>query len=391
MGPALRVCYLTFPPERYSGAVFHAFWLAEKLAAVGVRVEFLAAAHEPRPARTRMRGFDVHYVRVPAWLGSYRELAYWPGLAAFFRRHRFDVVHVHSCAYAHVFAALAARLSRAGSVGTVMQQGTDLAPRGRIEVRLHRTLLRRFDRVVPISDETWAEALAVGLDPARLSKIPIGVDVDRFQPASPERRACARARFGLPQDESVASYVGTFSERKNVLWLVEAWLASRPAKDGARLLLVGDAGDDAGDREMRAKIERRVDAAQDAIRWIPFVSEIEDVYAASDLFLLASSREGMPSVVTQAMASGLPVLSTPVAGVSELLGSHGERGRLFGFDDVAAFHAGLDALLGDPVLRRTVGEAAREHVIARCSLDRVAAAYLDLYRSVAGRNRGAIA
>lgn len=379
----LRICYLTYPPERYSGAVFHAFWLAEKLAPQGVEVEFLAFARDARPGRTAMHGFSVNYLRMPQWLGSYGELAFWPQLVAFFRRERFDVVHVHSFGYLEAFAAVAARLSRTASMGTIMQQGSDLGYSGWFETPVKYRLLRAFDRVVPISDETLAEALAVGLAADRLTKIPIGVDVDRFRPASPERRRGLRARFGLPPDAPVVSYVGAFSERKNVVWLVDEWLESRPAAEGARLLLVGDVANDPDGVEVRRQVERRVDAAPERIRWIRFVPDVEEVYAASDVFVLASLAEGMPSVVPQAMASGLPVLSTPVAGVPELLGRNGERGFLFGFNDREGFHSSLERLLADDALRRALGRAARRHTIAHCSLDGVATAYLDLYREVA--------
>lgn len=387
----LRICYLTYPPERYSGAVFHAFWLAEKLAPRGVEIDFLSFTREARPRRSEMRGFPVHYLRMPEWLGSYGELAFWPQLARFFRRERFDVVHVHSCGYLESFAAVAAGLNGTASIGNIMQQGSDLAPAGRLAAPLHRRLLRAFDRVVPISDETYAEALAVGLPPARLTQIPIGVDTERFRPTSAEERQRLRAGLGLPADAVVVSYVGAFSERKNVVWLVDSWLASRSAADGAHLLLVGDVANDPDGHEVRRQVERRLAEAGERIHWIRFVDEIERIYAVSDAFVLPSLREGMPSVVLQAMASGLPVLSTPVAGAPELLGRNDERGLLFGFGDEPGFHTGLERLLGDPALGATLGRAARDYVLDHCSLDRVAADYLALYRKLARRGSAPLA
>lgn len=380
----LRVCFLTYPPDRYSGAVFHAIWLAEKLATLGVEIEFLALTPDDRPPRGVVSGFPAHYLRRrPGWRGAYPELSFWPQLIRFFRRERFDVVHLHLCFYLEAFAAVAARLAGTASVANVMQQGSDLARMGRFETPIHRRLLRFFDRIIPISEETYAEALGIGVDGSRLVKIPIAVDTNRFRPATPELRRALRARYHLPLDAPVVSYVGAFSERKNVVWLLDAWLESEAAREGAHLLLVGDVANDPEGPEVRRQVEARIRQAADRVHWIPFVREIEEVYAASDVFVLPSLREGMPTVVLQAMASGLPVLVTPASGVPEVVGESGERGRIFGFNDREGFHAGLEALLGDEERRRAIGSRAREHVVAHYSLDGIARRYQALYEEVA--------
>lgn len=292
-----RVCFLTYPPERYSGAVFHAFWLAEKLAAQGVEVEFLAVVSDARAARERVRGFTTHYVRRgPRWLATFPEVAVWPRLLRFFRRYRFDMVHIHMCCYLEVFAGLAARWAGTASIANIMQEGSDLAYSGRLETPIHHQLLRRLDRIVPISDETHAEARGIGIPEDRLVKIPIGVDVQRFRPAPPERRRILRERYGLPGDATVLSYVGAFSDRKNIVWLLDAWLESSAARAGVHLLVVGDVANDPEGDEVRRHVERLLRSTERPIHWIRFVPEIEEVYAVSDLFVLPSLREGMPSV-----------------------------------------------------------------------------------------------
>lgn len=376
------------PPGAYSGATFHALWLAEKLAALEVHVEFLSFVNggAGRPAHPpTAEGFRAHYLRKR--FGRYPELLLWPELALFFQlRRRFDVVHTHSCGYFESFVGVAARLAGMGSIANIMLQGSDLGPTGRREAPLRNRLARAFDRIVPISAETRQEALRAGFEPSRIVQIPIGVDVDRFHPVAPAARAELRARYGLPPDVPVVAFVGAFNARKNVVWLLDAWAHRPPALGAARLLVVGDAVHDPDGGEIRRQVVERLGRLGRAASWIPFERHIERIYAASDALVLPSLAEGMPTVVLQAMASAIPVVTTPVSGTWELVGERSERGWLFGYNRRDELWKALrDALLGDADHRVAVAHAAREHVVAHHSIDAIARRYRDLYASVRRR------
>lgn len=385
-GSPLRVCFLTMPPGRYSGATFHAIWLAQELARWNVEVEFLAFSREARGQDRIPEGFRVHYVREGA--ARFGELLAWWGLLRLLRRRpRFDVIHAHSCGYRESFVPVAARLAGVASLANVILQGADLGPTGRLESRVRDRLIRLYDRVVPISAETRREALEVGVPADRLVQIPIGVDTERFRPATREARQRLRAEYGLPLDQPVVAFVGAFNHRKNVVWLLDAWLSRPEGLRDARLFLVGDVAGDPDGEDVRKQVEARLERAGSSVRWIRFVREIERVYGASDALVLPSRAEGMPSVVLQAMASGLPVLATPVAGVRELAGPARERGWVFDFEDRQGMYAGLERLLRDEDHRAVVGAAARAYVRAHCGLDVVARRYRDLYRSLVQARR----
>ena len=382
--PGCRVCFVTRPPGTYSGATFHAMWLAEKLAALDVTVEFLSFHNgdAPHSARTT-EGFRVHYLRKR--FARYPELVLWPEFALFFQLRRgFDVLHVHSCGYLESFLGVAARLAGMASIANVMLHGSDLGPTGRLEAPLRNRLARAFHRIVPISEETRQEALQAGFEPSRIVKIPIGVDVDRFRPvATPGARAGLRARFALPPDRPIVTFVGALNARKNIVWLLDAWERRPPELESALLLVVGDAVHDPEGPEIRHQVAERIGRLGRAARWIPFVREIEQIYTVSDALVLPSLAEGMPSVVLQAMASGVPVVTTPVSGVRELVGERMERGWLFDFNRSDQLWDALRALLAGADRHRSVARAAREHVVAHCSLDVVAGRYRELYASIA--------
>jgi 2-deoxystreptamine N-acetyl-D-glucosaminyltransferase/2-deoxystreptamine glucosyltransferase len=125
---------------------------------------------------------------------------------------------------------------------------------------------------------------------------------------------------------------------------------------------------------------------------IGFVSqrELSELYKRAAVVVLASSREGLPNVVLEAMAHGKTVVATPVGGIPTLI-EDGETGLLVPVGDAAALRAALERALGDEVLRARLGRAARKRVTEYCSWDRVTDRTLQVYAEAAptpgGRGR----
>ena len=109
---------------------------------------------------------------------------------------------------------------------------------------------------------------------------------------------------------------------------------------------------------------------------------IAERYRQADLFVFPSRDEGMPNVVLEAMASGLPIVATAIAGNEELV-REGVNGHLVPPDDAAALAAALARLIEQPDTRRAMGRASREIVEREYTWARVAACYLDLLRESA--------
>ena len=103
-------------------------------------------------------------------------------------------------------------------------------------------------------------------------------------------------------------------------------------------------------------------------------------YAAADIFVFASTKEGFGNVLIEAMAAGLPVVARRLPGVTDSFIDHGRTGFLF--DTAAEYTALVQALVDDPGLRRRVGDAARAEVAGGHSLQAVAQRYVMLYRNL---------
>ncbi len=239
-------------------------------------------------------------------------------------------------------------------------------------------LLNRWTRRVIANADAVAQAVrqGEGLGTERIEVIPNAVDLVRFHPPGPEHRAATRERLGLP--------------REGPLWVCVANL--RPVKGHALLLesmaRLGDAAPHLaliGGGPLRAELESRVETSGLAgrVRFLGALPDAAPALAAADGFVLASSSEGMPNGVLEAMAAGLPVVATDVGGTRELLG---EAGRLVPSGDGEALSDALAALSADPQLRLDLGTRARARAEAHHAPKRVFSRWAELCEREAARS-----
>ncbi|MBF0296831.1 MAG: glycosyltransferase family 4 protein [Magnetococcales bacterium] len=197
-----------------------------------------------------------------------------------------------------------------------------------------------------------------GLQPDRVLSIPTGIDLERFSPGD---RDTARARLNLPTDRPIIGIVATLRSWKGHLQLLEAFAALRHPT--AILAIVGDG-------PQQEVLARR--AAQLSIPQHQFLmpGRQEDIPAwlrAMDIFVLPSyANEGVPQALMQAMACGLPVISTPVGGIPEMV-LHDQTGLLTPPKDPEALRAAMAALLDDPQRCQRLAARALTHARERCS------------------------
>jgi glycosyltransferase involved in cell wall biosynthesis len=166
---------------------------------------------------------------------------------------------------------------------------------------------------------------------------------------------------------------------KDQLTLVRAFLRlieiDPTARRYLRLVLIGEG-------PLREKALRLLTAADSAqLAWLPGErSDIPEMMHGLDLFVLPSLREGISNTILEAMASGLPVLATAVGGNPELV-SAGRTGLLVPPGDVEAMAQGLSAWATRPDSARALGQAGRERVMRRFSLQAMIDGYLTVYRA----------
>jgi UDP-glucose:(heptosyl)LPS alpha-1,3-glucosyltransferase len=212
-----------------------------------------------------------------------------------------------------------------------------------------------------------------GLAAERLVLIRNAVDGATFHPGlRVESRAAVRQQLALPRDALVVVHVGSGFERKGVATLLRAIAATR----SACAIVVGR--DKHSGRYVRQA--RRLGIAE-RVRFVGAVSDVRPYYAAADAFMLASLYDPQPNAALEAMACGLPVLTTPRCGVAELL-VEGETGAIRDALDAPGFAAVLEAL--EPARAATLGLAARAAIESHTPAA-MAREYLALYERLLRR------
>ena len=319
--------------------------LAAEFAAAGIEVDRVA---RPRP------GVDLMLiVRLARWL----------------RRNRVELVHTHN-RMALIYGAPAARLARAAVVHT--KHGNN--PKGGTRLIAGNLAARCVDAFVAVSPETAAFARKRSeVDERRLLVIPNGIALDRFHPAA-EARDRVRRELAIDPAAWVVGSVGRIAVEKNQALLVRAMAPLLGPL--VRLVIAGDGP------LLPAVTQLVADLGVTAfVHLLGARRDVPDVLNALDTFVLSSDTEGLPLVVLEAMATGLPVLSTRVGGVPTVI-DEGETGFLVPIGDEAALRDRVAQLRRDPTASRGCGDRARAAAIARFSAARMQRDYLDLYSRV---------
>jgi glycosyltransferase involved in cell wall biosynthesis len=413
--------------ERQLGA------LAPLLQAQGVEVHVLTRRYPGLASYEEIDGVPVHRLPIPA-LKPVASLSFTFKAMGLMRELRPHVIHAHDMFSCATTAVLMKQLSGIPVVVTIHGGGPggDIGRLKEKSLGMQRLALfqNTVDSFVTISQEIDSGLAELGVPPEARIAIPNGVDTKRFAPlkelskmpikqvsmpqghqkwlmpsaASPFSYAMSsalplsikqkpyasdaqpnlvptsrstplqdakkelRASLGLPPNGLITIFTGRLVPGKRVDQLVAIWPAVRAHHREAYLLVLGS-----GPEEEALK--------QAAGAGIIFAGRVEDVapyLKASDLFILPSAAEGLSVALLEAMATGLPAISTNVGGAPDII-KHGKNGWLVPPDHPPALQTALLTLLGNTTLRTNMGQQARQQVVGRYSLPVVAARLRELY------------
>lgn len=349
-----------------------------RLRARGHRVVPLCAPGSSIESRLREEGFDPQVADL--WGKAHPRQAW--RLSRLVARLGVDLVH---CDWSRDLFTLVPALLPHRKVPLVLHKHVGVLSGKRLWV--HHGLYARVDRVIAISEVIHRNFVAMHpIDPRKVATIHNGVDARRFRP-DPAARARLRAEFGYREDHVVVGIVGRVTPSKGHREFLEMAALLSGSHPQARFLIVGEAT--RGEEQEGQAIIDGIAAAGlgGVVRVTGFRADVPDLLSAMDIFAFPSHNEAFGLALVEAMATGLPTVSSDCDGVPDIV-VEGVTGLMVPAKDGARLAAAAARLLDDPALRAACGRAARERVLAEFTEERFVAALERLYgEALAARGR----
>ena len=350
--------------REYRGGQHQALLLLQGLLARGHASELIAVLDTPLALRAKQAGISVHSL--------------YPGRRRFdaalqirglVNEQLVDVVHANE-----PHALTSAWLARAHRRVPIVASRRIALPLARNCFSLAR--YRTAARIVAVSHFVEKSVTNSGLPAESVKVIYDGVEIP--PEISRADRNLARGHLGIPQECLCIGNVAAFVPEKGHAILLRAFANLTTQFPGCILLLHGEGPERKTLRELARQLQ-----ILEGVKFAGPEAEIQEIFAAIDVFAFPSHEEPLGSALLAAMAHGLPVVAIGRGGISEVVES-GKNGLLVNALDPDPMAIAIGSLLADPVEAHRLGEAARETVRSRFSADHMVDETLQLYKEVIG-------
>lgn len=269
-----------------------------------------------------------------------------------------------------------------GGLRSVRLSNTSAAVRFVMKAR--NRYLARADGFVSMSKEMTGEFTSCGVDAAKITTIPQTVEVRRFFPVDSARKDELRRKLKLPAKGPMLIFTGRLVSYKGLPVLMRAWRDLAQTYLDATLVVVGAGGVDVYNCEAEIKRYAVDNGLQDRVVFTGAVGNVNEYLQASDIFVFPTENEAFGISLIEGMACGLPVISTSIGGIRDIL-THEENGLVIKAGDQNQLTVSMRRLLDDRGLALRLGKAALTTVQERYTREIVATRYLDFFRSVCAK------
>ena len=280
-------------------------------------------------------------------------------LCKLFRRFKPDVVHSHIYAgkYAHIAAALAGVKVKVYTVHSVAQKEATASNK-----KMNMLLFKKLG-VVPVALTQEVQKSIENVYNMDADNVPVvwnGVPLEKCKPVQEYRTHAAEI-----------VHIGRFCEEKNHVNLIRGFVKAHEQFPGIRLKLYGDG-------PLRQEMEHLVSElkAEDYVHFMGLTNDVYSAMTVADVFILPSIYEGMPMTLIEAMATGLPIITTPVGGIVDMVTNGNEA--IFSGIDPESITESIGMLVNNSELRQSLGQSALERA-KQFSAKTMAEKYLGIY------------
>lgn len=393
----VRVCFLIagFHPL-IGGGENHALQLSRALRRKGADVRVLTRqARHDLPPYERVQDVPVYRVLPRGFMRWGKYIMLFPALTWLCaHRKEYDIIYV--CAlrvlgWTGVMAAALLRkrcILRAEAYGEMSGAFIWNPPGGhplrrvlmvlKPLIGLRNLMYRRADVFLAVSDGIRREFLDCGVPEDKTVMIPNGIDMEKCGPLSGREKTALRERMHLPES-FIFAYAGKLNRGKGLEMLLRAWERFKSGREHVHLLLIGSGGGQYLSCEDELKKYVNESGLGASVTFTGYVHDVYHYLQASDFFVFPSERETFGLAPLEAMACGLPVISTR-CGIMEKLIKDEINGLLIDVGDEAALVRKMEWALAHREDAAKMAYLGRESVLARYSIDAVADAHMKLFR-----------
>jgi glycosyltransferase involved in cell wall biosynthesis len=245
-------------------------------------------------------------------------------------------------------------------------------------IAVERALARVTDCLIAISPRIQSELVhdyRIGRE-SQYRVVPLGFDLSAFARIDDAARAQAREVLNIAPAAPTMATVGRLTAIKQHEVLLAAARAVADVRPAIVVLIAGD-----GERREELEALTRRLQLQEHVRFLGWRRDLPTLYAATDVFVLTSRNEGTPVALIEAMASGVPGVSSDVGGVADVI-PDADLGIRVRDGDPTGIAAAVNTVLDDDERRTRMGQRARAHVLARYTLDRLVTDIATVYRNL---------
>jgi glycosyltransferase involved in cell wall biosynthesis len=278
---------------------------------------------------------------------------------------------------ANILGNLSAKLLRLPTVCTIhVMPSLDVKTRTKLHQSVEWFVLRHFcDRVISVSEGAREYHIQIsGSSPEQVTTIYNGIDLSAFVNMDNAReREVARTELGIPQDANVLITVAVLRPPKGIQFMIRALPQVLTSHPNTYYLIVGS-----GSHQDSLIAEADKAGVRERVIFAGLRKDVPRLLAASDVFVLPTLTEALPTVLAEAMGAGLPVIASRVGGVPEMI-ADGQNGLLVEPEDPDSLSPACIRLLDRPGERATMGAAGWQIVNQKFSIERQVEQLKELY------------
>ncbi|NWF75244.1 MAG: glycosyltransferase family 4 protein [Nitrospirae bacterium] len=378
----LGVCFIVWDIDTPGGMEKQAWRLARELAEKGMKVTIITSYFAEKsilhkvPWHTEVKD-KVTIYRIPLKKSRYIASIIFYIAALFLMlniRRSFDVIYgVQLYSYGAI-ACLAGKLFHKPVIVKIACGGYcgDVAMFEKLPFGwLTKRFVRWADTYVSLSNEIEQELIKAGFEKNKIVHIPNGVDTGIFYPVKGiEEKKHLRTKLSLP-DKKIILFVGRLDPQKRVDMLINIFKNVHDVCKSAYLIIIGDGPEK----------EKVLSYLDDNISYIGTVNNVDEYLRASDMLVLPTLSEGMSNVILEAMATGLPVISTNVSSNPEII-EDGIDGILLEVEDKKGLQEKIIKLILNETFAQKIGQNARKKILQQFSIEHIAEKYREIFEKL---------